>query len=212
MEDLEPADGPAPSNADIPSAGHDPQDPGRPEIDEDDTPAPIGAPQQDLDVTEDKDELNDPSDEDDANNNAAADNADPDASDAESELSEIDEAQFEDFDPTNIAIEERPVAVDETNVNLLKAAKRKRAEGEEAGTKKKRKEGKREKPKKSRRTVDDDDNFSGGEEVEGKRRRKSKPIDGQRKERPRPRQVTPENEEHLTPEERGSCRLIKSLN
>lgn len=204
MEDLEPAAGTTPpADADIPSAGNDPRDPGRPEVDEDDTSAPIGAPQQDPDVTEDKEELEDLSDLDDANNNAAADNLDPD-SDADSELSEIDEAQFEDFDPTNIAIEERPVAVDESNVNLLKASKRKRADGEDAGTKKKRKEGRREKPKKSRVGPDDDD-FSGGEEIEGKRKRKSKAVDGERKEKPRQRRPpTPENEEHLTPEERKS--------
>lgn len=207
MEDLDPTDVPAPTDAEIPSAGDDPQDPGRPEVDEDDTSAPIGAPQQDLDATEEKDELKDLSDEDNANNNAAADNADPDASDAESELSEIDEAQFADFDPTNIAIEERPVELDENNVKLLKASKRKRTEGEEEGTKKKRKEGRREKPKKSRRTVDDDDNFSGGEEIEGKRRRKTKAIDGERKERPKVRKATPENEEHLTPEERTCLSL-----
>lgn len=205
MEDLEPADGPVPNDAEIPHAGDDPQDPGRPEIDEDDTSAPIGAPQQDLDVIEEKEEINDLSDQDEPNNNAAADNANPDDSDAESELSEIDEAQFEDFDPSNIAIEERPVAVDESNVNLLKASKRKRTEGEEEGTKKQRKEGRRERPKKSRRPADDDDNFSGGEEIEGKRRRKTKAIEGERKERPRPRKATPENEEHLTPEE-STCR------
>lgn len=205
MEDLEPAAGTTPpADADIPSAGHDPRDPARPEVDEDDTIAPIGAPQQDLDATEDKEELEDLSDLDDANNNAAADNEDPD-SDADSELSEIDEAQFEDFDPTNIAIEERPVAVDESNVNLLKASKRKRADGEDAGTKKKRKEGRREKPKKSRSGPDDDDAFSGGEEVEGKRKRKTKAIDRERKDRPRQRRpTTPENEEHLTAEERTS--------
>jgi len=128
-----------------------------------------------------------------------------DLSDNDSVLSDVDEAQFEDFDPANIAIDERPIAVDEQNVKLLGRHKRKK-DGEVDGEKpKKRKEGKREKPKKSRKKRDVDDNFSGGEELEGKRTRKNKAFteDGDRAERPRQRKAaTPENEEELDPAER----------
>ena len=135
--------------------------------------------------------------------------ADPDdLSDDESILSDVDEAQFEDFDPNLIAIEERPaIAVDEDNVKLIGRHKRKRdAAADTEGGKKKKKEGRREKVKKSRKKKDSDDDFSGGQEVEGKRIRKKKAFteDGEkaRKERSRPRERTPENEEELDPEER----------
>ena len=132
-------------------------------------------------------------------------------SDNDSVLSDVDEAQFEDFDPNQIAIEERPaIAVDEDNVKLLGRHKRRRdgdADGEV--TKKKKKEGKREKVKKPRKRKDsDDDDFSGGQELEGKRIRKKKAFteDGEkpRKEKQRARQPSPENEETLDPEESES--------
>ena len=163
-------------------AGNDPGDPNELPLQDHDPPsAPIGNPTADMDAL----------------------------SDNESVLSDIDEAQFEDFDPANVAIDERPaIAVDEDTVKLLGRHKRKRdlgdgtADGE--GGKRKRKEGKREKPKKSRKKRDEDDNFSGGEELEGKRARKKKAIaeGGEKREKPRPRQATPENEEALDPAER----------
>ena len=131
-----------------------------------------------------------------------------DLSDLESELSDVDEAQFEDFDPNQIAIEERPaVAVDEDNINLIGRHKRKRDEAD-SERKKKKKEGRREKPRKSKKKKDSDDDFSGAEQLEGKRARKRKPYleaDG-RKERARPEKRQPtivvEDEENLDPEER----------
>lgn len=134
-------------------------------------------------------------------------------SDNDSILSDVDEAQFEDFDPNQIAIEERPaIAVDEDNVKLLGRHKRKRAEGEAEGekTKKKSKGAKREKPKKVRKkkkaSDDDDDDLSGGQELEGKRVRKKKAFseggEKVRKERTKARQAEPEDEEQLDPEER----------
>lgn len=160
-------------------AGHDPGDPNQPLYQDHDTPsAPIGNPTADMD-----DDLSD--------------------SDI---LSDVDEAQFEDFDPANVAIDDRPaIAVDEDNVKLLGRHKRKRdGEGEVEGGKKKKKEGKRDKPKKLRKKRDEDDNFSGGEELEGKRVRKKKAEGGEgvRKEKVRPRKATPEDEEQLDPEER----------
>ena len=159
----------------------------RPEVEEEDAAAtpPTGAPTQDTELVEGDDD-------------AGKNNED---SDDESALSEIDEAQFEDFDPSAIAIEERPVAVDETNVDLIGKHKRKRADGGEEGErKKKRKEKRREKPK-NRRPKDLDDDFVGGEEIEGKRTRKKKDI-MERRDRPAPKARTPENEDQLSPEER----------
>lgn len=137
---------------------------------------------------------------------------DSDQSDNDSILSDVDEAQFEDFDPANVAIDDRPaIAVDEDNVRLLgRHIKRKRDEeaGDGEGGKKKKKEGKREKPKKLRKSRDDDDedDFSGGQELEGKRARRKKSIteggSGQRKAaKAKARNQTPENEDALDPEE-----------
>ncbi len=133
-----------------------------------------------------------------------------DFSDNDSILSDVDEAQFEDFDPNQVAIEERPIAVDEDTVKLLGRHKRKRADGEVDGEggKKKKKEGKREKVKKVRKRQDSDDDFSGGQEVEGKRVRKRKAFTEEggkpRKEKQKPRLASPENDEQLDPEERKS--------
>lgn len=128
-----------------------------------------------------------------------------DMSDNDSILSDVDEAQFEDFDPANVTIDDRPaIAVDEDNVRLLGRHKRKRDEeiGDGEGGKKKKREGRREKPKKSRKKRDDDDDdFSGGQEVEGKRTRKKKATaEGGRKDKARTRKTTPENDEALDPE------------
>jgi transcription factor SPN1 len=150
-----------------------------------------------------------PSDNEDALDDTANEFADPalavdgtrDDSDDESLLSEVDEAQFADFDATAVQ-----VAPDlETLSKHIKASKRKRAEGEEAP--RKRKEGRREKQKKSRRRADSDDGFSGGEEMEGKRARKSK--DGKEKKRRAPAEDI--NDEHLTPEERRRKALDRAM-
>jgi len=166
----------------LPEALNDPTDPNDPDRQDANPPsAPIGDPTRDVDVD----------------------------SDNESILSDIDEAQFEDFDPANISIEDRPaIAVDEDNVRLLGRHKRKREDGADGEvTKKKKKEGRREKVKKSRKRKDsDDDDFSGGQEIEGKRKRKPKAaVDGteRRTEKVRERKERPEeNEDALTPEER----------
>ncbi|KAI9691349.1 MAG: Transcription factor iws1 [Bogoriella megaspora] len=194
MEDVEPYEGP-PNGEASPEAGHDPGDPLAPEIEEEDatrTP-PLADPHQDMDAVEDKAELNDD------------DGGDSDV------LSEVDEAQFEDFDPANIAIDERPaIAVDDSNVGMIGVHRKKRAEGEEA-RKKKKKDSRREKPKKNRkRKAEDDDDFWSGVEVEGKRARKSKP-DGERKER-RAKKGTPEvNEEDLSPTEKRRRALDRQM-
>ena len=185
MEDLSPGSPGSLPGSPLPEALNDPNDTNAPLYQDEDPPvAPVADPTADVD----------------------------DLSDNDSVLSEVDEAQFEDFDPSNIPIEDRPVlAVDEDNVKLLGRHKRKR-DGEDGATKKKRKEGKREKPKKLRKRKDsDEDDFSGGPELEGKRKRKSKAItDGasSRKEKVRPKKVTPEiDEESLDPEER-ECKIL----
>ena len=133
---------------------------------------------------------------------------DDDLSGNESELSEVDEAEFADFDPTTVALEDRPqVSIDEDVARTLKASKKKRADNG-----KKPKEGKRDKKKRRR----DDDEDPGGEELDGKRIRKPKSIrpDGERKDRDRARErrpPTPENEENLTPEERRKRALDRAM-
>ncbi|KAK4691423.1 transcription factor SPN1, partial [Lecanoromycetidae sp. Uapishka_2] len=141
-----------------------------------------------------------------------------DLSDNDSILSDVDEAQFEDFDPNQMTIEERPIAVDEDTVKMLGRHKRKRnTEVDGEVPKKKKKEGKREKTKKPRKKKDsDDDDFSGGLELEGKRVRKKKAFteggEKVRKEKPtKVRNATPENEEELDPEERRRRALDRAM-
>ena len=178
----------------LPEAGHDPEDPNGPVSEEQDTPPPPAA-NPDMDMDEDSNR----EDEDD------------DPSDLESLLSEVDEAEFADFDPTTVALEDRPlVGIDEDIARTLKAGKRKRADKDGEG--KKPKEGKREKKKKSRR--DDDDEDPDGEEIDGKRIRKPKRIESDRRDRDKPRErrpPTPENEENLTPEERRRRALDRAM-
>ncbi len=161
--------------------------------------------------------LDRPSDNDDVLDDTAAEFNDPisaladptmDDSDDDSLLSEVDEAQFADFDPKAVQI-----APDlETLNRAIKVKKKKRVEGEEAAKPKKRKEGTREKVKKNKRKAESDDGFSGGEEIEGKRARRSKPgADGQ-KEKPKRRPVEEEiNDEDLPPEERRRRALDRAM-
>lgn len=113
-------------------------------------------------------------------------------SDDESILSEVDEAQFEDFDPEQVDVEDRPqLAIDEENLKLVGRHKRKRTEeggdGERASRRKK--EGRRE--KKSRRMKELEE---GGEDGEG---------DGKSRRRERKKKdTTPEDEQLLDPETR----------
>ena len=127
-----------------------------------------------------------------------------DDSDDDSLLSEVDEAQFADFDAAAVQI-----APDlETLNRTIKAKKRKRVEGDDAAKAKKKKEGTREKVKKNRRPVDSDDNFSGGEQIDGKRKRKSHPgTDGERRRKP----AMETNDEDLTPEERRRRALDRMM-
>lgn len=127
-----------------------------------------------------------------------------DNSDDESLLSEVDEAQFADFDATAVQ-----VAPDlETLSKHIKASKRKRPEGEVLNQ---IKEARREKPKRSRRRADSDDGFSGGEEIEGKRTRTSKPEGTSREKKKRAPTQEDINEEHLTPEERRRRALDRAM-
>lgn len=144
--------------------------------------------------------------------------------DLESELSEVDEAEFADFDPTAVAIDDRPrVDIDEDVAKTLKASKRRRTD-KDGEASKKPKEGKRDRLKKKRRPdtgedADEYDSGADGEILEGKRKTKSKPRgDGERKDRDRARerkreaqQQEAENEENLTPEERRRRALDRAM-
>ena len=190
-----------------PEENHDPDDPLRPEIEEEDaapTP-PLADPYIDTEVAQ-ADEA-----QPDATTVVTEEPmppANPDDDDAESELSEIDEAQFEDFDPNALTIEERPADLDQDNVNAIGKFKRKRAEGDDTETLKKKKKRDRKK-----RRDDDDDAFEGGEEVTGKRRRK--PVVGaEREKRDKPRTArarTPDDDENLTPQERARRELDRKM-
>lgn len=188
MEDLEvPGGSPVRQNGQEPEGNNDPGDIQKPEIEEEHmgTP-PLAEPTDDMDA---HDEAPEAGDDDEKQND------DPD-----SELDELDEAQFDNFDPESATVNV-PVAVDESNVAQLGVHKRKRAEGEDGERKKKKKEGRREKAKKVRAGGDDEeDNFEGGPQIEGSRRKKA----GTATKRG-PRARTPENEDNLSPEERKSC-------
>ncbi|EXF76808.1 hypothetical protein CFIO01_05102 [Colletotrichum fioriniae PJ7] len=120
-------------------------------------------------------------------------------------LSEIDEDQFEDYDPETANIEDRPVAVDEDVAKTLKASKRKIADGAKA---KKPKEGRRE--KRSR-----DDEVSGDMDIDsrGPARKSRRQADaGERKPRPsKPAEPEIDDESHLSPEERRRRAIDRAL-
>lgn len=190
MEDPEITNSP-PDPSTLPDAGNDPGEPVRPDIDEENaTPnSSAVAPGQDMELTEAGQGTGDADAEDKGDN-------DDGLSDAESVLSDVDEAQFEDFDPNAIAIEDRPaIQVDESNVGLIGVHKRKRADGDGDGSgKKKKREGRRDKPKKSRkRRGEDGDEVSGAEGITTERRarrstKKAEPLE--------------EDWDSLTPDER----------
>ncbi|EAQ89500.1 hypothetical protein CHGG_06119 [Chaetomium globosum CBS 148.51] len=128
------------------------------------------------------------------------DGDDGNASDKDSDLlSEIDEDQFEDYDPT---LEERPVEIDENVAMTLKAAKRKRTDGEAS---KKPKEGRR--PKKRSRATDDE---VGDAEIGERRPRKARAT-GERRAATKEAPEEEENEENLTPEERRRRALHRAM-
>ena len=196
-----------------PSGNNDPRDPLNPGLEEEDRPnAPLGDPTADVDAFEDEEAPETVQTLNEMEEDAAAGVTTPGGSDdEESELEELDEEQFEDFDPSALEIPARPTAVDESNVGLLGVHKRKRTEEEERERKEKRKkkDGKREKSKKSKKKADGDDvdgDFEYGEEIEGKRARKSKVgADGRPAKTVRRARSPPEaDDETLTPEERKS--------
>ena len=165
-----------------------------------------------------------------ANSNLDMDESDLDKNgDLDSELSEVDEAEFADFDPTTVAVavDERPVTIDDEVARTLKAAKRKRTDKDGESGARKPKEAKREKPKRKKTRTDLDagaiddggdeyDSGADGEILEGKRRPKPKSTrtDGDRRDRERARRKEPEpeeNEENLTPEERRKRALDRAM-
>ena len=158
--------------------------------------------------------LDRPSDNDDQLDDTAEEFNDPpgtlpinvaDDSDDESLLSEVDEAQFADFDPSAVQ-----VAPDfDTLQSAIKVSKRKRTDGDESRPKK-RKEATREKVKKNRRRRDSDDGFSGGEQIDGKRVRKAGlGTEGERVRRKPAEEAI--DEEQLPPEERRRRALDRAM-
>lgn len=123
-------------------------------------------------------------------------------------LSEIDEDEFEDYDPETANIEDRPVDIDEDIARTLKASKRKRVEGD---VPKKPREGRREK---KRRDRDDDMAMEDEGDTEGgngqRRSRRAGAGDGERR-RAKPSSPEPANEEELSPEERRKRAIDRAL-
>ncbi|ENH71665.1 Transcription factor IWS1 [Fusarium oxysporum f. sp. cubense race 1] len=121
-------------------------------------------------------------------------------------LSEVDEDQFEDYDPETANIEDRPVDIDEDVARTLKATKRKRADGEAP---KKPREGRRDKKRRDRdEDVDMDDAEDGGKKSRRSRRAAG---DGERRQRSKPASPEPEKEENLTPAERKQRELDRMI-
>ncbi|RMZ10362.1 hypothetical protein D0860_03858 [Hortaea werneckii] len=199
MEDLEAAPGsPALQDTEEPQGNNDPRDPLNPGIDEEDhgrTP-PLAQPTADPDAFEDEQApetaaaMREEEERADEGPAAAAEDEDGvpheggegaaggDDDENESELDELDEGEFEDFDPDALNIPDKPVAVDSDNVGLLGVHKRKRTEEEERERKKKKKEGRREKKSKRVKAGGDEDEVDEGDIIEGKRGRKGKSSGG----------------------------------
>lgn len=135
-----------------------------------------------------------------SDNEEPRETADHDSDDA---LSEIDENQFEDYDPATADIEDRPIAVDEDVAKTLKASRRKRADGEP----KKPKEGRREKKRQR-----DDEDGADGDFSDGKAPvRKSRRAAAEGRARAAKATPEPENEDHLSPEERRQRAIERAL-
>jgi len=129
-------------------------------------------------------------------------------SDRDSEvLSEVDENQFDDYDPETANIEDRPVDIDEDVARTLKASKRKRADGE---TVKRPREGRREK---KRRDRDDDAAVGdeGGDDGARKPRRRGHGGTGERAAKSQDQSPEPQDEESLSPEERRKRAIDRAL-
>jgi transcription factor SPN1 len=183
----------------LPEAGNDPDDPLRPEIEEENSVQhpPIGDPDQDMEVTESKEGM---PDDDDINEAGLSDNesALSDALDDD----EMDE-QFGEFDASKIAIEERPAqAIDEDTVKQIGVHKRKRTAGEGDEPKKKKKRA--DKPRRKKNKDGDDD--AGPDDGGRKKSSRSKKESG------RPRAASPDDEETLTPDERRKRALDRQIN
>ena len=133
-----------------------------------------------------------------AKETTAAEDLVAELSDDESVLSDIDDAQFQDFDAEDVPIEERPqLAIDEENLKLVGRHKRQRTEDDDdAKQKKKKREGRREKKSRRKQRQESDEAFSGGEETGGKRTGRRR--DGRAK---KVEEVV--NEEELDPETRS---------
>lgn len=121
-------------------------------------------------------------------------------------LSEIDEDQFDDYDPNN---EDKPIDIDENVALTLKAAKRKRVDTEAP---KKPKEGRR--PSKRARAADADVEMGDGSGDQARRPRKSR-TDGEERRAAKKEAAAAaqeqENEENLTPEERKRRALDRAI-
>lgn len=131
-------------------------------------------------------------------------------SDRESDkLSEIDEDQFEDYNPETANIEDRPVDIDEDVVRTLKAAKRKRTDGD---VPRKPREGRREKNRRDR--IDDPPPVEGhdeeGDQASQRRARRAGGI-GVRGSRAKAGSPEADKEEELTPEERRKRAIDRAL-
>ncbi|CAM1501539.1 Fc.00g035230.m01.CDS01 [Cosmosporella sp. VM-42] len=157
-----------------------------------DSESPVGSPA--------KEPVDDGQEHDFQDEAAAAD------SDRESDLlSEVDENQFEDYDPETANIEDRPVDIDEDIARTLKATKRKRADGDVV---KKPREGRREK---KRRDRDEDVPMDDGDDGSKKSRRSRRQAEGERRPRAKPPAPEPENEDHLSPEEKRKRAIDRAL-
>ncbi|KAM5347198.1 hypothetical protein ACJ41O_010203 [Fusarium nematophilum] len=127
-------------------------------------------------------------------------------SDRESDaLSEVDEDQFEDYDPETANIDNRPVDIDENVARTLKATKRKRTDEEVV---KRPREGRRDKKRRDRdEDIAMDDVDDGGK----KNRRSRRMADAERRPRAKPDTPEPEKDENLTPEERRKRAIDRAL-
>nr|POE84604.1 transcription factor iws1 [Quercus suber] len=215
MEDLEAAPGsPILQDNEEPQGNNDPGDILNPDIEEETTARtpPMGNPTLDTETFGDE-EAPETAEAVATAEDEGAPGSPPNVDDdgEESELDDLDEEQFEDFDPNALNIPDKPIPVDADNVGLLGKHKRKRTEEEENERKKKKKEGRREKPKRQRKKRDDEDNFEGGVEVDGKRSRKSKAGAEGRPNKTVRRAKTPEDEESLTPDERRRRALDRKM-
>lgn len=176
------------------------------------TPNKVSSPVSDREEGEEEDEDNSSKSRAKSRDAHGGNGDDDDGNSEDDLLSDVDEDQFEDYDPATAYIEERPITIDEEAARGLKSAKRKRSAGD--GKAQKARDARRDKKRRPAIGDDEDDRDAGpgdNNKSDGPKRSR-RPHGGETSVR-RKKSPSPEvNEEDLSPEERRKRALDRAIN